>query len=299
MEEKNNILTREESVAISLKKMYDESEDKITADAILSRAFADRISVDSINQKVEAQMNSITAGIQNINPNFKEGSKNYSNVKKSIVDSMANYESVLIELSKFYDTKIEQLILRKVELESSLTGIITNDEYLYEKEKQKIEQKENDKVKNKITEGIKKVIQKLQGKTEKQPVDPILIETMMDGKDVEQEISQQMNKRVEKTKNESKENKEQLDKVEKEIRLINEEIGRLNKIKKESLLSAMEVGDKWIDVNVKKPKIFTKITRFFVSRFNTQKVVNQTIIEPLNQRIESFRNNELSSMKGE
>ena len=44
--------------------------------------------------------------------------------------------------------------------------------------------------------------------------------------------------------------------------------------------------------------MFKKITRFFVSRFNTAKVVQNTIIEPLNQRIESFKNNELSSMKG-
>ena len=60
----------------------------------------------------------------------------------------------------------------------------------------------------------------------------------------------------------------------------------------------MEIGEKYMTVTIKKPKVFKKITRFIVSRFNTAKVIENTIIEPLNQRIESFKNNELSSMKG-
>lgn len=295
----NKELTRDENVIIELNKMYDESEDSITANAILSRVYTDRVSIESINQKVDAQMNAITAGIVGINPKFKENSKNYDVVKQSIVDTMTNYESALIDLSKFYDTKIEQLILRKVELESSLVGIIINDEYLFRKEVERTKQKENDKVKNKVTEGIKKVIEKLKGKKPATPVDPMLLESMQDSKDVESELSEKMEKKLEKTKIESKDNKQQLEKVEKELRLIDEEIARLNKLKKEALNNAMEVGDKWIDVNVKKPHLFKKITRFFVSRFNTPKIVEQTIIEPLNKRITNFRENELSSMKGE
>lgn len=299
MVEQKQELTREQSVAIELKKMYDESEEQITANAIISRAFADRISVDSINQKVEAQMNAISAGIHGINPKFNEGSKSYDSVRQSIVETMANYESNLIELSRFYDTKIEQLILRKAELEAILSGVILNDEYLYQKEQQRISQKENDKVRTKISEGIKKVIERIKGKSESKQIDPRLLSSMQDNKDVEMELTQKMEQNVEKTRNDSKDNKERLEKVEKEIRLINEEIKRLNKLKKDALYNAMEVGDKSIDINVKKPRVFNRITRFFVSRFNTPKVIAQTIIEPLNQRIESFRNNELLSMKGE
>ena len=75
-------------------------------------------------------------------------------------------------------------------------------------------------------------------------------------------------------------------------------IERLNERKKNSIYDAMEVGDKALTTNIKRPRIFKKITRFFVSRFNTAKVVQTTIIDPLNLRIESFKNNELSSMKG-
>ena len=49
-----------------------------------------------------------------------------------MTETLASYEQALIELSQFYDGKIEQLILRKVELESSLIGTILNAEYLKE-----------------------------------------------------------------------------------------------------------------------------------------------------------------------
>ena len=60
----------------------------------------------------------------------------------------------------------------------------------------------------------------------------------------------------------------------------------------------MEVGSKEITATIRKPRVIKKITSFFASRFNTAKVVETTIIDPLNLRIESFRANELSSMKG-
>ena len=60
----------------------------------------------------------------------------------------------------------------------------------------------------------------------------------------------------------------------------------------------MEVGEKWVTTTIKKPKTFSRITRFFVSKFNTPKIIIKTIIEPLNGRIEDFVNNELANVKG-
>ena len=60
----------------------------------------------------------------------------------------------------------------------------------------------------------------------------------------------------------------------------------------------MEVGEKWVTTTIKKPRTFTKIKRFFVSKFNTPKLILKTIIEPLNSRIEEFVNNELANIKG-
>ena len=60
----------------------------------------------------------------------------------------------------------------------------------------------------------------------------------------------------------------------------------------------MEVGDKWVATTIKRPRTFTKITRFFSSRFNTAKLVNKIILEPLNRRIDEFVNTELANVKG-
>ena len=80
--------------------------------------------------------------------------------------------------------------------------------------------------------------------------------------------------------------------------MINEEIRRINERKKQNILDAMEVGGKWVTTTIKKPKTFSKITRFFASRFNTPKLIIKTIIEPLNARIDDFVNNELANVRG-
>lgn len=289
----------EQEICETLKKLYDESEGRVQTDALVSRAYVDKISSDTINEKVNAQMNAIKTGIYDINPKFKEGSKNYDHTKQLVLDSLANYEKALIELSEFYDGKIEQLILRKVELEASLVGAILNEEYLYEKIIKKIDQKENDGLKKSIKENIKAAIEKLKGKKEtKKEIDPAVITRLMDGQDVEQELETQLVGRVEKSENDKKANAEYIDKAEKEISLIEEEIERINERKIKNIFDAMEVGDKALATSIKKPRMFKKITRFFVSRFNTAKIVESSIITPLNSRIESFVNNELVNMKG-
>jgi hypothetical protein len=107
-------------VAMVLEGVYERTSEEIQLDAVINRALTDRITSETINQKVNAQMNAISVGIRNINPKFNEKSKNYDITKAAILDTLTNYESALVELSEFYDGKIEQLILRKVELESHL-----------------------------------------------------------------------------------------------------------------------------------------------------------------------------------
>lgn len=291
-------LTNQE-ICMSLKKMYDESESIVKTNAMVKRAYTDRISFDTINEKVTAQMNAITVGINEINPKFKEGSKNYDIIKQMISETLANYEKALIELSEFYDGKIEQLILRKVELEANLIGSILNQEYLEEKIKRKNNQKENDRVKKSVKDNIISAIEKLKNrKKEKNEIDTRDINSLLDKQDVEGEIDNKLLQRVEKTVKDRKENTDSIGKFEKEIALIDDEIDKINERKQKSIYDAMEVGDKQIAVNIKKPKVFKKITRFFVSRFNTAKIVETTILAPLNLRIESFKNNELQDMKG-
>ena len=88
-----------------------------------------------------------------------------------------------------------------------------------------------------------------------------------------------------------------MEKINKEIYLISTEIKKLNERKKDALYNAMELEDKWMITKIKKPKTFERITRFFSSRINTPKVVKKNLIDPLNERIDSFLECELSCMK--
>jgi predicted ribosome quality control (RQC) complex YloA/Tae2 family protein len=142
------------------------------------------------------------------------------------------------------------------------------------------------------------MIDKLSTNKKQNEVDVNLISKAQDAKDIEDEIEEQLSARIQKTKEEKTQNKDRISKVEKEIHLIDEEIKRINERKKQNLLDAMEIGDKWVATTIKKPRTFTKITRFFSSKFNTPKLITKTIIDPLNLRIEEFVNNELANVKG-
>lgn len=289
----------DQEICLNLKRLYNETESSVKANAIVSRAYMEKTSVETINEKVNAQMNSIKAAIYGINPKFKEGSKNYDATKKLVAESLAAYEAALIDLSKFYDGKIEQLILRKVELEANLIGSILNQEYLSEDIIDKSFQKDNDKAKVSVSDNIKSVIERFKSKkAARTEIDPLEISRLADKLDVVGEIEQQFSNKIEKRESERKENMEFSGKVEKEISMINSEIERINEQKKKSIYDAMEVGDKAMVSTLKKPRVIKKITRFFVSRFNTAKVVESSIIKPLNERIENFKTNELSSIKG-
>lgn len=289
----------DQEICINLKKLYDETESKIRTNAMVSRAFIDKISTNVISDKVNAQLNSIKTGIYNINPKFKDGAKNYEQTKKLVSETLVAYESALLELSEFYDGKIEQLILRKVELESELIGSILNEEYFRQKLIRNNQQKENDKVKLSVKDSIKAALERLKNKkTAQTSIDPLEISKLMDKQDVVCELDQKLSSKIEKTESDQKANVEYISKVEKEISLVNSEIERINERKQKSIYDAMEVGDKAMTTTLKRPRVIKRITTFFASRFNTAKVVENTIITPLNIRIENFKANELSSMKG-
>ena len=173
-----------------------------------------------------------------------------------------------------------------------------NEEYLRQTHELRTKQKDSDKVRKSVRENIKSVFEKLKNRKKENHFDPRLMEQLIDERDVEVEIDVQITKGIEKTEEDQKVNKEFIEKAEKEIALIKAEIERINERKRKSIFDAMEVGDKAMVTSIKKPKVFKKITRFFVARFNTAKVVQSTIIDPLNLRIEAFRANELANMKG-
>jgi hypothetical protein len=59
----------------------------------------------------------------------------------------------------------------------------------------------------------------------------------------------------------------------------------------------MESRDKWIATTIKKPSVFGRAKNFFAIKFNTSKVITKTVINPLKQRVEEFKINELAELK--
>ena len=252
----------DEQIYIKLYDMYEKSEDRIKSDAMVSRAYIDKISSESITKKVDNQLSSIKYAISQINSRFNENSKNYTSTKEQITETLANYEQVLRELSEFYDGKIEQLILRRVELEASLIGSILNDQYLFDKILKKNDQKESDKTQLSIKENIKIAIEKIKSrKNNKSQIDIMDVSKLMDSQDIAREIEEKNSLRVERTIEDRKENRDFISKTEKEISLVSKEIERLNKQKESAIFDAMESGEKAVSNNIRKPKLFNKITQ--------------------------------------
>lgn len=284
------------SKSLMFKDFINQTENEIKMEAILERALCDKITSETVNQKVNAQVNSINFGIKKINSKFTEKSKNYYIVKEQILDSMTRYESALKQLGEFYDGKIEQLIIRKLELQTNLVCNIVRQQYLINRKNIKSTAKDNDKIKNVLTLGIKKAIEKIKEKKNKNKVDILDINKLKDKEEIEKEQTIKIKNSISVIDSKIEENKKLIEKVNKEIFLITSEIKKLNDRKKEALFNAMEVEDKWMITKIKKPRTFEKITRFFSSRINTPKVIKKNLIDPLNERIDYFIENELSNI---
>ena len=269
----------EQYISMVLERIWNKNSENIQMEAIVNRALTDKISTETINTKVNSKLNAITLEIKNINPKYNENSKNYDTTKAEILDALTNYETALIELSDFYDEKIEQLILKKVELDTKKLGLLMKDEILVQKTERKVDEKKN--ITLKISEGVKSLFEKISVK-----------------KQNKDKVDEKIEKNVKKVKEDSNKNAELVKSLEKEIKLIDEEINKINERKYQSLMNAMEIGEKWIAVNVKRPRAFGKIKRFFMSKFNTTKLIHKNVINPLNNLVKEFRETELANVKG-
>ena len=295
MEEKIN----EEYASLALKRFYDTATDDIQMSALINRALTDKISTETINQKVNNQLNSIQASMYNINPKFNEKSKNYANIKQEILDVLTDYEIALTKLSDSYDIKLEELILKKVELESHLIGKIFKEENYNTEENTKSKAAQNDKLKMSFSEKTKSFFEKFSIRKKDESIVNIQdINKLQDCIDLEEEQTQKLDKNLEKVQEKNKLNMQEINKLIKEIQAISKDIDATNEKKRLALEEAMETRDKWIAVNIKKPTVFVKAKRFFASKLNPSKVISKTVINPLRQRVDEFKINELADIKG-
>lgn len=280
------IKTNDKYISMVLKNIYENVKEEIVLSATLNRVYVEKISKEVIGTKINNQVNSMEVSINRINPKFIEKkSKNYEKIKEEMIKTLDNYEEVLKQFCQIYDKQIEDLILKKVELESKLLIAIVAKQDLCEKETEETNPKEI------IVKGINTVVNKIKGKiSQKEPVDVSLIHRLQDGQDIKKELEQS---------EEYKDNQRYIIKLEKEIKVLNKKINKLNDEKIQNVFSAMESENKALSTEIKKPRTFKNITKFFVNRLKTYNVVMKNIIDPMNQRIDEFKVNQLENINGQ
>lgn len=274
------IKTNDNYISMLLKNTYEEIKNEILLSAMLERVYTEKKSIEITNTKLANQVNAMEIAINHINPKFGEKkTKSYDRVKEEMIQVLDYFEQNLKQFSAILDQEIEELILKKVELESKLLMAILLQQKLYKK----LIEKES---KNIIVKGFDTVVKKIKGKVNKKESDDTT--SIEDGQGIEKEILKQINQ-----SEEYKQNRKNIIKLEKEIRKLNKKIDELSERKKQKLFGAMESEEKSISTNLRKPRTFGKIGRFFVNRFSTEKAIMKNVIEPIHQRIDEFKVNEL------
>ena len=292
----NNL--NEDYASLALKRFYDTATNNIQTSALVNRALTDKISTETINQKVNNQLNSIYVSMNRINPKFNETSKNYGIIKQNILDVLTDYEVALTEFSDYYDVKLENLILKKVELESNLIGKLFREENLNKDETIKTKMKDKDYLKMSFSEKTRDIATKVSAqKNSNNTINYMDIRALKDLEDLQLERTEKINKKISKIKENNKTNQSEIKEIENEIKKVSRQIMEMNEKKRLGLEEAMETRDKWISITLKKPSVWSKTKRFFSNRFNTINVISKTVIEPLKMRVQEFRVNELKGLK--
>lgn len=267
--------TNEERILINEDKYYKKVTQDIRSVAILCRVYGYKTSEEMLNIKVKNQLNAINYSINQINPKFVDKSKKYEKISNEILDTMNHYENNLAILCNYYDDRIEQLLFEKVELENK---IIVNLILQNNNEKSKIN------IKKKVVQKINTVVDKIKNKIKKNDiVDVSIINKIKDSQDIAKEMNGLQ-----------KENKIVID-LKKKINEVNEKIYDLNQEKEKVIMSSMESEEKGLSVEVKRPKTIKRIKTFFSNKFNTYNVIMKNVINPINQRIELFKEQKLKN----
>ena len=154
------IKTNDKYTSMLLKNRYENIKNEIHLSAILNRVYSEKLTGEIIRTKVTNQFNSMETSISRINPKFGEKAKNYDKMKQQMMETLDHYELNLTQLSQIHNAEIEELILKKVEIESKLLMAILTKEQLYRNDRKK--QTENDK--NIILHSINHVVEKIKNK---------------------------------------------------------------------------------------------------------------------------------------
>ena len=81
-----------------------------------------------------------------------------------------------------------------------------------------------------------------------------------------------------------------------ELDTVKQKIQKLNQDKENKIMGALESEEKGLSTELRKPRPFKRLTKFFSNRFNTYNVIIKSVILPINQKIEVLKQNELADV---
>ena len=285
------------NVYTMLMNSFSEAESSIKNSALVNRAYYSRITNEIVDEKINNEMKAIKTSIQAIYPRLKEGTKNYIKIRDLVSVGMVDYEKNLSELGHYYDNKIERLILDKVETESCLCYSILSKRYFFDKATLRDNMKKNDRAKLSIKETIVGFVDRFsKNKEEKRSIDPLMMTKLMDSKEIVEDFNSINDIEYNRVIENSRINEEDIKTFKKKIKEIEKDIDKLNEEKKSKIISAMEEGGKEISKDIKKPKTFSRITKFFAIKFNLYGYIQNNVICKLNDRVSQYRNDILSKI---
>lgn len=202
-----------------------------------------------------------------------------SNEIKELLSNKIDRKSVAV-LNRIYAHKIsEESINSKINNQINSINVTINQINPYFNKNQKKYEKVQEAVKTTM-EKYENVLQGICIDYDKQIEDTILEKVKCELKLIEKK------KNIKQEKNKSQAEKiEEMKKLQRRIKVMNKKINRLNEEKQTKVFDAMESGNKQISTQIRKPKTFKKITRFFSDRFNTYNVIMQKILTPVNEKI--------------
>lgn len=266
-------ITNEKIDSVIENEMYKKIANEIKLMAILNKVYAHKATNEIINSKVQNQLNAINVSVNQINPKFANKSKNYGKISNEILYTMSNYENVLNQISIVYNENLDEILKDKVEIEMKiLLKYVLNT----------ISADVKPTMKKRIVKTVVSAIDKIKGKIKKnEVVDVGLINKLQDSQDIEIEMRK------------AKIIDQNITVLNNELADINQKIKKINEARENEIINALEKSEKSLSTEIKKPKTFKKITKYFVNRFNTYNSIMKNVIIPINQRIEDFRNNKL------
>ena len=266
-------ITNEKLNLFTENEMYKKITNDIKLIEIINKVYAYKKSKEIINYKVQNQLNAINFSVNQINPKFASKSKNYGKISNEILYTMSNYERVLNQISREYNEKLDELLKEKVKIETKvLLKYVLNN----------ISENEKTNIKKRIVKTVVSAIDKIKGKIKKNEIVDIgLINKLQDSQDIEDEMRK------------AKIVDQNIVVLNNELADINQKIKKINEDKENDIINALEKSEKSLSAEIKKPKTFSKITKYFSNRFNTYNTIMKNVIVPINQRIEEFKNNRL------